>query len=217
MYDWIWITLLFAILAYFVGSFNFSLILTKWFKVINIREVGSKNAGATNALRAYGWKTGLLVFIADVSKAYWFLFSLGMIEQYLLDEKIYVQLTGIFLILGHIFPIYFNFKGGKGASCMLGILSAISIILATVGAILFLLIVYYTKYVSLGSIVVPYLLAPLVFIPGFNSFYDSAIHAGADWISFISIFLASIVVSISHRNNIIRLINGTERKLGQKK
>lgn len=201
--------------AYFVGSINFSIILTKFSKdKEDIKTKGSGNAGATNAVRAYGWSFGLLVFFLDTSKAYWFAFILGFLQK---NNPAFSttlpQLITLFVIVGHIFPIFFDFKGGKGAATNLGMISSISILLALIGAIIFILMVGITRYVSLGSVVIPYGLAAMSFIPIFNGWYDSMISAGPFWLTPVCLFIASLIVSISHRQNIINLIQRKERKI----
>lgn len=212
----VWVVnILWIIFAYFVGSINFSIILTSIDNTKkNIKEVGSKNAGATNAARIYGMKFGILIFFLDTSKAYWFAFIAGLLQSHVSAfSSLIPQLVTIFVIIGHIFPIYFNFKGGKGASTLLGMIASISLILAAIGAILFITVVLLTRYISLGSIVVPYWLAALSFIhPYLNGWYDSCIHYGPFWLSPVMLFIACLVVTASHYQNITRLILGNENK-----
>ncbi|MGL4343132.1 MAG: glycerol-3-phosphate 1-O-acyltransferase PlsY [Metamycoplasmataceae bacterium] len=216
--DAIWINLIFIIIGYLIGSLNFSLLITTFNKKFqNIKSVGSGNAGATNALRSYGWKFGLLVFFLDVSKAYWFAFILGIIEsQTIFVGLLYPQVATIFVVIGHIFPIFFKFKGGKGASCVLGLVASISLLLAGIGAIIFFSIVLTSKYVSLGSIISPVILSFLTFIPYLTNFYDSTIHIGESWLYFLSIFISSMFVIYSHKINIKNLILKQERKINFK-
>lgn len=209
--------ILWIILAYLIGSLNFSIILTKLTHKKNIKEVGSGNAGATNAMRAYGIKFGLTVFILDASKSYWFGFALGAIQKnYEAFNSLIPQLILIFVILGHIFPIYFGFKGGKGAATLLGMIASISLFLAIIGAVIFITIVYFTKYVSLGSITVPYILALLAFLcPYFNGI-DTTINYTYIWYNPLFLFIASVIVASCHWQNIMRLLSGTESKLSFK-
>ena len=211
--------LLWILFGYIVGSINFSIILTKYSKTKkNIKEIGSGNAGATNALRSYGWRFGLLIFILDTSKSYWFAFLIGMLQLHSdAFDQVIPQLAILFVIIGHIFPLFFQFKGGKGASTLLGMISSISLILAAIGTIIFLIVVYLTRYVSLGSIVVPYILAALAFIhPYLNGWFDSVISYGEFWLSPLMLFIASMVVTASHFQNIKNLLNKNERKIGMK-
>ena len=107
--------LLWIIVAYLIGSINFSIIFTKNNKnKKNIKEVGSGNAGATNAARVYGFKFGLCIFILDASKSFWLGFILGLLQRNVEAFNVIIpQLCLIFVIIGHTFPLYFNFKGGK--------------------------------------------------------------------------------------------------------
>lgn len=214
------INIIWIIFAYLLGSINFSIILTDLSKEKqHIKTVGSGNAGATNAMRTYGIKFGILIFILDSSKSFWFAFLAGTLQNKIgAFYDLIPQLATIFVIIGHIFPIYFKFKGGKGAATNLGFIASISVLLAAIGFILFVSIVVYTKYVSLGSIVVPFMLASLSTIhPFLNGWYDSAIHYGPWWISTLFLFVASLIVTISHYKNIIRLIKREERKISLQK
>lgn len=204
------------ILGYLIGSINFSILLSSISKdKKNIQELGSKNAGATNAMRVYGWKFGLLVFILDTSKAFWFATCLGWLQQYVTGfEEVIPQLATLFVIIGHIFPLLYNFKGGKGAATLLGMIASISLILAAIGAVLFLTLVFVTRYVSLGSIIIPYILAGFSAIhPYLNGWYDSAIHYGPYWISTAALFIGALIVTLTHHSNIKRLLNKNENKL----
>lgn len=207
------LNILWIILAYLIGSLNFSIIFTMSKKRKNIKNVGSGNAGATNAMRTYGFKFGFLIFILDASKSFWFGFVLGFLQTNVeAFYSIIPQVCMLFIILGHIFPIYFKFKGGKGAASLLGMIASISLILAAISAILFIFIVVKWKYISLGSIVVPYIASALSFLlPYFNSI-DTTITYGPYWISTICLFVGSIMVALSHYENIIKLINKNENK-----
>ncbi len=213
LYNIIW-----CILCYLIGSINFSIILTKFSSSKkNIKEIGSGNAGATNAMRAYGFKFGLLVFFLDTSKSFWIGFIMGLLQSKTeAFSALLPQVCLLFVIIGHIFPIYFKFKGGKGAASFLGMLASISIFLAMIGTVIFVAIVWKTKYVSLGSITVPYILAALAFLIPFFKHMDTVIICGQFWLSPVCLFAASIIVATSHWQNIIRLINGNESKFSFK-
>lgn len=209
------VNVLWIVMAYFVGSINFSIILTYFSDSReNIRNLGSKNAGATNALRVYGWKFGLLIFILDTSKSFWFALTGGLLQLHIESfNSLLPQVATLFVIIGHIFPIFFSFKGGKGAATLLGMISSISLLLAIVGTILFFIVVLWTRYVSVGSIIVPYWLSALSFIPYFNGWYDSAIKCGPFWLSPVTLFIACLIVTISHYKNIQNLFLNKERKI----
>ncbi len=210
LFNFLWI-----IVAYLIGSINFSIIFTKNKKNMkNIKEVGSGNAGATNAARVYGFKFGVCIFILDASKSFWLGFLLGLLQSNITAFNVIIpQLSLIFVIIGHIFPIYFNFKGGKGASCLLGMIASISLFIAAIGAIIFFIIVILTRYVSLGSITVPFILALLSFLCPYWHNIDSTITNQIFWFSPLFLFIASIIVTLSHWQNIGRLIHKKESKI----
>ncbi len=210
LFNFLWI-----IVAYLIGSINFSIIFTKNKKNMkNIKEVGSGNAGATNAARVYGIKFGVCIFILDASKSFWLGFLLGLLQSNVTAFNVIIpQLSLIFVIIGHIFPIYFNFKGGKGASCLLGMIASISLFIAAIGAIIFFIIVILTRYVSLGSIIVPFILALLSFLCPYWHNIDSTITNQIFWFSPLFLFIASIIVTLSHWQNIGRLIHKKESKI----
>ena len=215
----IWSNIIWAILGYLIGSINFSILLTLK-KKQKISELGSGNPGATNALRNYGWKFGLLIFLLDVSKSFWFTFiGAILLKNTIFFSGLYVQAISIFVIIGHIFPIFFKFKGGKGAATNLGIICSISLLLAVVGMVIFFIIFLSTKYVSLASITTPFIIAPLTFVFFFNGWYDSILNGtnlvgGTElyWLSFLTLIVAAIITLLSHISNIKKLINKTETK-----
>lgn len=219
MLNAILVNILWIILAYLIGSLNFSIILTKYSsKKINIKEVGSGNAGSTNAMRAYGWRFGLLVFFLDVSKSYWFGFTMGLLQSNTESfSELIPQLPLLFVIIGHIFPIYFKFKGGKGAATLLGMIASISIFLAAIGAVLFIILVWWTRYVSLGSIIIPYFVAAFAFVCPYFNHIDTTIIYGDFWLNPLFIFIGAIIVACSHWQNILRLIAGNENKISLSK
>lgn len=215
MWENVLFNILWIIVAYLIGSINFSIIFTKNNKnKKNIKEVGSGNAGATNAARVYGFKFGLCIFILDASKSFWLGFILGLLQSNVeAFRSVIPQLSLIFVIIGHIFPLYFNFKGGKGASCLLGMIASISLFIAAIGTIIFFVIVLLTRYVSLGSIVVPYFLALLSFLCPYWHNVDSTIINQIFWFSPLFLLIASFIVTISHWQNIDRLIHKKESKI----
>ena len=214
--------LLWIIVAYLIGSINFSIIFTKNNKnKKNIKEVGSGNAGATNAARVYGFKFGLCIFILDASKSFWLGFILGLLQRNVEAFNVIIpQLCLIFVIIGHIFPLYFNFKGGKGASCLLGMIASISLFIAAIGTIIFLIIVLWTRYVSLGSIIIVTIFAVEYGILAFNGRYSFDLDMKSSWNAMIEsvivIGIMALMAIYRHRANIVRLIHHEENKLGSK-
>ncbi len=201
-----------AVLAYLLGSLNFGVILSKA-KGEDVREKGSGNAGTTNMLRNYGKGLAALTILGDMLKvvaaiyiAYCF-FPVAKDIDYIpgVDNVMLLKsYTGLFCVLGHIFPCYFKFKGGKGVATSGGMVFAIDWRIALILLAVFILIVLITKYVSLGSIVMAILYPVLIF-----AFHRSIVLA-----AIASVF--TLIVLIAHRENIKKLIHGTENKISFK-
>ncbi|MBR2917085.1 MAG: glycerol-3-phosphate 1-O-acyltransferase PlsY [Clostridia bacterium] len=186
------------LISYLLGSISTSILLSKIKTGKDIRDFGSGNAGATNTLRTLGKGAAVIVLLGDMLKA---VISI-LIAKAILNEQLAVYVASIGVVLGHNFPVYFGFKGGKGVA-----VSAVACLFADwrIGVfviILSLLIMITTKYVSLGSIIG----AILTFLLGF-------IFRGVDipYIIF-SIIIGGLAI-IMHRKNIARLLNGNENKL----
>jgi len=197
----------FVILSYLLGSIPSALIISKIFFKIDIREHGSNNMGATNALRVMGMKYATIVFIMDALKAgtLVFLFTYNILSRDLIPHIPPVFL-GLVSIIGHIFPIYVKFKGGKGVASATGVILACHPVCFIVEIIIFLLVVILTKYVSVGSII-------SIIIVFFLSFFIPPLFEDAPNIYF-SIFTGIMmgIIIIDHLPNIKRLIHGTESK-----
>jgi glycerol-3-phosphate acyltransferase PlsY len=190
-----------GIISYLIGNFSSSYILGKIFQNKDIRNYGSGNAGATNALRVFGKKIGLVTFILDVFKG----ILAVLIGGVLLGEKGRL-IAGIFVVLGHDWPVLLKFKGGKGIATSLGVILTLHWLTAVICIVTGALFIIKTRYVSLGSITaagIAPLAGALVNRP-FNREY------------FITILFLAILAIFKHRSNISRLINGKEFKLGQK-
>ncbi len=195
------------IISYLLGSIPNALIISKLFKRIDIREYGSKNMGATNVLRVLGIKYGLLVFLLDAIKAsiIIILFKVGIfsVDKY---NHLPILSYGFMAVIGHLFPIFARFKGGKGVACSAGIICSYAPIIAIPTLLVFLIVALTTKYVSLGSI--------LAVITAFIGTFIVPIlmNEPFDWILIITVFAIMIIFLISHRANIKRLLKGEENK-----
>lgn len=197
-------------LAYFIGSIPSSVWLGKAFFGKDVRMEGSKSSGATNAMRILGWKFGLIVLILDMLKGFLvvkliYFFSIpvsGFIEPHHLQ-----CIAGLFAIIGHIFPLFAGFKGGKGIATITGILLGIYPMVLIIILPLFLVIVFLSKFVSLGSILASVCL-PFVFYFIFG--IEDLILIG------FTINL-SIIVILTHRKNIKRIIAGEENIISFKR
>ena len=222
------ITALLAFLAYLAGSINTSVILSKSMYGEDVRDSGSGNAGATNMLRTYGAGIAVLTLVCDILKgallvllAAWLdvIFSSYFKSSPMTDfERIYLldnlkYIVGIFVVLGHDFPIWFGFRGGKGVATSLGVILALNPIIGLIVLIIALLIMIFSRYVSLGSVIgaVVYPFIVLTYIlAGGESFTENIVYS-------IMAFSLAFLLIIKHHSNIKRLKNGTENKLFAKK
>lgn len=207
-----------AVISYLLGSLNFGVILSKKLAKDDVREHGSGNAGTTNMLRNYGKKLAVMTIIGDMLKVgiailisfYIFTFvsnrtgDISIVES--VDRKMLLKsFSGFFCVLGHIFPCFFNFKGGKGVATAGGMVFIIDWRIGLILLAIFILVVIATRYVSLGSIIMAVVYPILIY-----AFHSSMILTG------IALIFTLIVV-IAHRENIKKLINKTESKISLKK
>lgn len=210
--------ILIAVIAYLLGSLNFSIILSEVVKKKDIRDSGSGNAGATNMLRTYGKKAAVGTMIGDILKV-----ALGIIIAFaILDVPmkyifsnpadaaeiqrvmLYKEFAGLFCVLGHIFPLYFKFKGGKGVAACTGMVIIVDWRIALILFVIFIGVILISKWISLGSIVIALLYPVLIF-----AFYKNFILAA------VALLFTAIVI-VAHRENIKRLANGAENKISFK-
>ncbi|SCB99388.1 acyl-phosphate glycerol-3-phosphate acyltransferase [Fictibacillus enclensis] len=192
--------LLLFIGAYLLGSISFSYIITKGLNKGDIRKLGSGNAGATNTLRVIGVGPAIFVLLLDVLKGIvpvWVALSL----HFPLTTAI---IAGGMAIIGHNWPVYYGFKGGKGVATTIGVFVVASFFPSLIAGILVILIIALTRYVSLGSIVFMILTPVLMFV-----FRSVPVEAA------LIAMLIGLLSIWRHRTNISRLLNGNERKLGQ--
>jgi glycerol-3-phosphate acyltransferase PlsY len=190
-----------CIIAYLLGSIPFSVWIGKTFYGIDVREHGSGNAGATNTLRVLGKKTGFLVLFLDSLKGF---LAANVVRVLDIDESMllnYQMLFGMMAVLGHIYPIFAGFKGGKGIATLLGIVIAMSWKVSLVCMLCFVLIVWLTRFISVGSMLTC-LLSPL---------FVFMIHGNEMVFIYFCIGIAVMVV-YTHRSNLQRLMSGTENK-----
>jgi len=180
-------------ISYLMGSIPFGLILTKIFLKKDIRKVGSGNIGTTNVLRTGNKVIGYLTLILDVLKA-----AIPVLYiKFNFPELVYISSLSAFI--GHVFPIWLKFKGGKGVATYVGILFSINYILGTVFAFSWLIVFFISKYSSLGSILSSLVIPIFIFL---NSSYDNEYF-------FIIMF---VLILYTHRENVKRLINKEESK-----
>ena len=204
------------LIGYAFGLFQTAYIYGKS-KGIDIRKEGSGNAGTTNSLRVLGWKAGAITFIGDLCKAIFAVLLVKLIFTGTYGEatKVLELYAGFGSVLGHNFPCYLQFRGGKGIACTSGVILAVCPAAAPICLFLFLLAVAITRYVSLGSILVvtSFLIQVIVF--GQLGYLHLT---GAALIEFYLVSACFTAMALwRHRQNIVRLLNGTENKFGMKK
>ncbi len=202
------------IIGYFCGCFPTGYMVGK-FRGIDIRKHGSGNTGATNTLRTLGWKAAALTFFGDCAKTILAILLVNVLFSATgFDMKILQLYAGLGAVLGHNFPFYFKFKGGKGIACTAGLAFALFPGAVPVCFVVFVLCIMLSKYVSLGSIMMCILLVVQIFV--FN-FYGILGVPEASVYEFDALVLFLGVLAIfQHRSNLVRLFKGTENKLGQK-
>ena len=194
------------LITYLVGSINFGLILG-YIKGLDLRSQGSGNAGATNALRILGTRSGIFVFIGDALKGYLALYVCNLVlfqqESLLFSSSDYLFLALIFSLIGHCYPIWFNFRGGKGAATALGAFLFIDPYFTVFPIIGFLVVFLISRFVGLSTISAFFIL----FLQTF--FIDHGVHHNFHAFSLV-IFL---FIFYTHRSNIKSMFKGTEEKL----
>ncbi|MBR1832679.1 MAG: glycerol-3-phosphate 1-O-acyltransferase PlsY [Ruminiclostridium sp.] len=208
-----------AVVPYLLCGINSAIIVTKIKSGQDIRELGSGNAGLTNTLRTQGKAAALFVLIGDILKGvlsivivhFLFRFLLGIDTYSHADGWTWINyMAGIFGVIGHVFPVYYGFKGGKGVLVTFAAMLAINWIAGVVPFIIFAIVVAISRYVSLGSITAAacYPFCVLIFSLMQN---DSA-----SWINFGLAAVIGVMLIYMHRENIKRLMTHTEKKLGQR-
>jgi acyl phosphate:glycerol-3-phosphate acyltransferase len=194
------------ILAYLLGSIPTSVWIGKWYFKKDIREYGSGNAGSTNAIRVLGWKAGLTVLFIDILKGWLAVNLIHLTNYYIPETGDFVEfqlLLGIAAILGHIFPVYVGFRGGKGVATLFGLVLAINPepTLLCIGVFAITLVI--TKYVSLSSMIAAFAF-PVLVIFVFKTTTPSLV--------LFSLILA-VLLLFTHQKNLERLLRREERKV----
>ena len=199
-----------AIIAYLIGSINFSVILSKKMAGFDVREKGSGNAGTTNMLRSVGKKAAAITLVLDILKgvvAILIAMAVGRIFKNS-NGALLVQVAGVAVILGHTFPIFFKFKGGKGVATSLGVLIMSNWQIGLICLVFALILIALTQMVSVGSI------AAAILYPVLTLFIPQNYIVPGNYLIY-SIVLAVIIV-FNHRENVKRLLSGTENKISFK-
>lgn len=187
--------ILFIVIAYLIGSISPALLVGKIFYNTDIRTMGSGNLGTTNTFRCLGKKAGVIVFVLDISKG----IIATMLPSLVLGRVDYLSIFGAFAMIGHVYPIFANFKGGKAVATGSGVFIFLYPTLSLILVAIFFSTLFITGYVSLGSILI--CLTSIVYLSIFESGIDK-------WIMIVM----CIFVIYMHKSNIKRLLNGTENK-----
>ncbi len=201
-----------VILAYLLGSISFAVIFSKIFLKKDVRDLGSGNAGTTNVIRTGGFKLGALTFLGDVLKGL-FACIIGKTVFAIVFEKgeewaIYgAFLCGIACMLGHVFPIFFQFKGGKGIATSVGIFMICCYPAILIGLAVFALSVFISKIVSVSSIL------SAITVVSFTMIFSYINAPALFWPQALMAIIMGVLVIAKHSDNIKRLLNGTEKKL----
>ena len=189
-----------ALLGYFLGALSFSIILTKAHYKKDVREAGSGNAGATNVARVFGLKIGAATLLCDIVKL-----VVPMLIGLHFNSRLGMAVAGIAGIIGHCFPVYFNFRGGKGVSVAAAIAIFIDWRVTLIALSVFIIVAAITKIVSISSIFAVTAIAVLTIVFKLDT---PSIVLGVS---------TAVIVIFMHRENIVRLIHGEEKKFKAKK
>ena len=187
-----------VVVAYLIGSIPFALLLARRWGAVDLRLVGSGNLGAANVLRASGVRAGLVVAALDAGKGA----ASVIVADYLTGSATAAAAAGFAAIVGHIYPVWLRFRGGKGVATACGVFSVLTPVAVPPVLAVFIITVWLTKYISLGSMLASLVLPPIAYATGSPA---PSIAAAA---------AASALIVFRHRSNVFRLRAGTERRLG---
>ncbi|GKX31734.1 glycerol-3-phosphate acyltransferase [Vallitalea longa] len=190
------------LIGYLIGCFQSAYIISRVKGQLDIRKYGSGNAGTTNVIRVVGWKAGIITFFMDVCKA-----VIGVLVcSFIFDDVLMGYYAGVGVVIGHNWPVFLGFRGGKGIAATIGLLLAVDVRIGLIIIALMAVVIFISRYVSLGSILMAISIPILMAI--FHTDTPEYIILGV---------ILMISALYKHRANIKRLLNGTENKLGHKK
>ena len=199
-----------AMIAYLIGSVNFSVLISKKMAGFDVRDKGSGNGGTTNILRTVGKKAAILTLVADILKGVVaVLIAVGIEKIVHTETAIFVQIAAVAVVVGHTFPVFFGFRGGKGVATSLGILLLLNWEIGLICFIFAISLMAVTRMVSLGSI------SAAVLFPVLTIFIHEHYLVDGNYLIF-GIIMAAFII-FNHRTNVKRILNGTENKLSFKK
>ena len=190
-----------AIVAYLLGSINTSIIISKLFAKSDIRSHGSGNAGATNTLRVLGKKAAALVVIGDGLKGVLAILFARYVAHALSEGSAPEYIAALFVVLGHVFPVFFGFRGGKGIMTSIAVVFTLSPSIGAILVVIFVVLVLLFNYISLASVISALCFPILVLI-----------MESGDILYMVCALIIAIIAVVKHHTNIARLIKGTENK-----
>jgi glycerol-3-phosphate acyltransferase PlsY len=186
------------VLAYFIGSIPFALMLARRWGATDLRGIGSGNLGAANVMRASGVTAGVLVAVLDMAKGAASVWLAALAST----GPAVPAAAGLAAIVGHIYPVWLRFRGGKGVATACGVFTVLTPLAVPPALAIFTAVVWLTRYISLGSVVASIALPPLAYA------------LGSPAASVLAAIAASIIIVFRHRSNVVRLRMGTERRFG---
>jgi glycerol-3-phosphate acyltransferase PlsY len=185
------------LVAYLIGSIPFALIVARWWSAIDLRQIGSGNIGATNVVRASGVSAGVLVALLDMTKGA----ASVVLAERLSGSAAAAAAAGVAAVVGHVYPVWIRFRGGKGVATACGAFFVLSPIAAALALAIFGVTVWITRYASLGSVLASAVLPPITYATGSSPVVVEASVA------------AALLVIFRHRSNVARLLAGSERRI----
>lgn len=206
--------LVLCIIGYLIGSISFAILITKKTTGKDVRDEGSKNAGSTNVFRVAGIKSALMTFVCDFLKGFLPVIITMVIGRMLKleDTSLLMMAVSFGIIIGHMYPIYFGFKGGKGVASTLGIMLAINPVILGIVLVFGIVLLLITRIVSISSILGAILFPVLmIFMQNYN------LQSGNYMYYLIYSIILGTIILFAHRTNIQRLKNGEEKRIGTKK
>ena len=185
------------LVAYAIGSIPFALLVARWWGADDLRAMGSGNLGAANVFRVSGPTAGVLVALLDMAKGV----ASVTLARHLTDQPGVPAAAGVAAIVGHVYPVWLRFKGGKGVATAAGVFAVLSPIAVALSLVIFAVTVVLTRYISLGSVLAALALAPITYVSG---------SSGPNVLAAVA---ASTLIVFKHRPNLVRLRTGVERRL----
>jgi len=202
--------LIFVAIAYLLGSIPFGYLFVKYLFTSgeDVREIGSGGIGATNVTRRAGVKGGLLTYVFDVAKGVAAVMLMRLVAD---DDYFWIGAAAIFAIVGHIFPIFLGFRGGKGVATGVGVYLALAPYSVLTTLVLWVIIVYFSRYVSLGSIIAT------AAVPLWTFLYYGVLQPNPHLKALVIVAIAGCAMIVAtHHENISRLLRGTENRIGER-